>query len=128
MAGNNTEEIWQNSILIPIPLDKIKLKQRGYNQSEELAKNLAKALNTPITSNVLVKIQSTKSQMELSKSGREKNLADAFSIKNPKQIQGKKVFLIDDVYTTGSTMAECAKILKKSGVKTVWGISLAREG
>ena len=70
--------------------------------------------------------------MELSKEEREKNLEGAFAIKNSPKIDdrpflGKKIFLIDDVYTTGSTMHECAKILKESGAKQVWGIVLARE-
>ncbi len=65
--------------------------------------------------------------MELSKEERAKNLNDAFKIKNPAELGGKKIFLVDDVYTTGSTMEECAKILKESGIKTVWGICIARE-
>jgi len=133
LSGKNTDEIWENSVLIPVPLDKKKLKIRGYNQSEELAKELAKVLKVPVVSNVLIKIKSTKPQMELSKEEREKNLENAFEIypsghkQNPEKISGKKVFLVDDVYTTGSTMQECAKTLKNSGIKQVWGIVLARE-
>lgn len=128
-TGRNTEEIWQNSVLIPIPLDKKKLKNRGYNQSEELAKELSKILEIPVVLDVLIKTKTTKSQMELKKEEREKNLENAFSIKKPLDFaRGKKVFLVDDVYTTGSTMQECAKILKESGIKQVWGIAIAREG
>jgi len=126
--GKNTDDIWQNSVLIPIPLDKKKLKSRGYNQSEELAKELSKILQIPVISDNLIKIKQTKSQMELSKEEREKNLEGAFTIKNPAEIRGKKIFLVDDVYTTGSTMSECAKILKNAGTKQVWGITIAREG
>jgi ComF family protein len=127
-TGENTNEIWQNSVLIPVPLDKNKLKIRGYNQSEELAKELSKVLQIPVISDCLIKIKSTAPQMELKKEEREKNLENAFQIKNPEEFSGKKVFLVDDVYTTGSTMQECAKILKNSGAKIVWGIALAREG
>lgn len=127
LAKNNTEEIWQNAVLIPVPLDKKKLKTRGYNQSEELAKELSKVLQVPVLSDVLIKIKQTKSQMSLSKADREKNLAGAFTIKNQEKISNKKIFLVDDVYTTGSTMSECAKILRKSGAKSVWGICIARE-
>lgn len=129
----NTDEIWQNSVLIPIPLDKKKLKIRSYNQSEELAKELAKVLKIPMFSDVLIKIKPTKPQMELKKEEREKNLLGAFSI-NKKigtsdvPISGKKVFLVDDVYTTGSTMQECARVLRDAGAKSVWGITIAREG
>ena len=104
-----------------------KLKIRGYNQSEELAKELSKILQIPVISDNLIKIKSTKPQMELSKVEREKNLENAFAIKNPEEFSGKKIFLVDDVYTTGSTMEECAKILKENGIKDVWGIALARE-
>jgi competence protein ComFC len=127
-SGKNTDEIWENSVLIPIPLDKNKLKLRGYNQSEELAKELSKILKVPVMSDNLIKIKPTKSQMELSKQERENNLKNAFAIKNPEEISGKKVFLVDDVYTTGSTMSECAKVLRHSGkAKSVWGICIARE-
>jgi ComF family protein len=132
LSGKNTEDIWKNSVLAPVPLDKTKLKIRGYNQSEELAKELAKVLQIPVISDNLIKTKSTAPQMELSKKERERNLENAFKLKNPAELRDKKVFLVDDVYTTGSTMNECAKILKRPasgypGVKTVWGIALARE-
>jgi ComF family protein len=127
LSGKNTNEIWENGVLIPVPLDKKKLKIRGFNQSEELAKELSVVLKIPVVSDVLTKTKSTKPQMELKKEEREKNLEKVFAVKNPEQILGKKIFLVDDVYTTGSTMQECAKVLKENGVKNVWGIALARE-
>jgi ComF family protein len=126
-TNKNTNEIWDNGILVPVPLDKKKIKTRGYNQSEELAKELATILKVPVIVNNLVKIKQTKPQMELSKEEREKNLENAFIIKNPAELAGKKIFLVDDVYTTGSTMEECSKILREIGVKSVWGIAIARE-
>ena len=134
-SGRNTDEIWGNAVLIPVPIDKNKLKIRGYNQSEELAKELAKIIKIPVISETLVKMKPTRPQMELSKKERSINLENAFKIKNPAgpagkplgNIQGKKIFLVDDVYTTGSTMQECAKTLKQSGAKEVWGICIARE-
>lgn len=133
LAKNNTDDIWQNSVLVPVPLEKRKLKSRGYNQSEELAKELSKVLDVPVVANVLIKIKQTKPQMELKKEDREKNLLGAFIIKSGgtsdvPPLCGKKVFLVDDVYTTGSTMSECAKVLKSSGAKSIWGITIAREG
>ena len=129
LSRKNTDDIWENSVLIPVPLDKNKIKARGYNQSEELATELSKILKVPVLLNCLIKIKSTKPQMELSKEEREINLKDAFVVKNPSAIaQGKKIFLVDDVYTTGSTMNECTKILRQAGAKQVWGICLAREG
>lgn len=125
---NNINEIWDNSVLIPVPLDKKGLKSRGYNQSEELAKELSTVLEIPLITDVLIKIKSTESQMKLSKEEREENIKDAFGTVNSERIKDKKIFLVDDVYTTGSTMEECARILKKAGTKQVWGIVIAREG
>ncbi|MGH2612159.1 MAG: ComF family protein, partial [Rhabdochlamydiaceae bacterium] len=82
----------------------------------------------PLVSGNLVKSRATRSQMKLSAADRQNNLIDAFAIKNPAEFAGKKVFLIDDVYTTGATMEECATQLVNSGAKSVWGIAIAREG
>ncbi len=127
ISGKNTDEVWDSGILVPVPLDKKKLKIRGYNQSEELAKKLAKILQIPVVSDVLIKIKPTAPQMELTKEEREKNLQGAFIVKNPSAIAQGKIFLVDDVYTTGSTMEECAKVLRDAGAKSVWGIAIARE-
>src|SRR5581483_3562989 len=120
LTKQNTESIWQNTVLIPVPLEKKKLKSRGYNQAEELAKELAKVLQVPVVSDVLVKTKSTLPQMKLSAAERQENLIGAFAIKNALDIKCKKIFLVDDVYTTGSTMEECARVLKESGAKSVW--------
>jgi len=128
LSKKNTNQIWENSVLLPVPLDKKKLKIRNYNQAEELAKELSLILKVPTVLDVLIKIKSTKSQIESSKKEREKNLQNTFSIKNPDIISGKKIFLVDDVYTTGSTMQECCITLKKAGAKSVWGLTIAREG
>lgn len=127
VSGKTADEIWDNGVLVPVPSDKKKLKIRDYNQSEELAKELAKVLKIPLISDNLIKIKSTKPQMELKKEEREKNLENVFQIKNPEELSGKKIFLVDDVYTTGSTMQECAKVLKSADAKSVWGIAIARE-
>lgn len=128
LTKKNTNDVWESSILLPIPLDNKKLKSRGYNQSEKLCKELSKILKIPVISNCLIKIKETRPQMTLNKTEREKNLKNAFTLKNAKALKNKKVFLVDDVYTTGSTMQECARILKASGIKQVWGICIAREG
>jgi len=128
LSGNNTNEIWDNSVLLPVPLDKEKLKIRGYNQAKKLAEELSKVLQIPVVSNTLIKMKFTKPQMELSKEEREKNLENVFTIKKPFDFTRGKIFLVDDVYTTGSTMEECAKTLKQAGAKEIWGIAIAREG
>lgn len=120
-----SEETWKGKILIPIPLFKRNLKRRGFNQAEEITKNLAKILEIP-SSNCLVKIKETPSQTELSGREREKNIKGTFSVKNKELIKNRKVILVDDIYTTGATMNEAAKILKEAGAKEVEGIVVAR--
>jgi len=128
IIGANIPEIWKNSILVPIPIEIKKLKDRGYNQAQELAKELGHKLNVPSIFDNLVKIKRTAPQMELSAKERQENLKGAFAVKNPAEFAGKKIFLVDDVYTTGSTMEECARALKATSAKQVFGIAIAREG
>ncbi len=128
LTKKNTEDFWHNSILIPIPMHKNKLKRRGYNQAEELAKEIATYAKCPVETDILFKIKPTTSQTELSKEERENNVKGAFLTKNLEKIKNKKIFLVDDVYTTGSTMEECADVLRILGVKEVFGIVFAREG
>lgn len=115
-----------NFILLPIPLNKKRQRQRGFNQAEEIAKELAKSLKLPVLNDVLLKIKSTLPQVELSEKERKENVKDTFLVKNKETIQNKKILLVDDVYTTGSTMEEAARILKEAGAKEVWGIVVAR--
>jgi competence protein ComFC len=113
-------------VLIPVPLAKKRLKGRGFNQSEEIAKELSGRLGIPLFSDALLKIKSTAPQTELAKEERLENIRGVFSVENAEKIKNKKILLVDDVYTTGSTMEECSRILKDSGAKEVWGVAAAR--
>ena len=113
-------------VLVPVPLEKRKLKWRGFNQSEEIGKEISKFLNIPLINDILFKIKETPPQVELSEKEREENIKGVFIIRNRKKISGKKILLVDDVYTTGSTMEEAARVLKKAGAKEVIGIVIAR--
>ncbi len=115
-------------LIIPVPLDKSREKWRGFNQATEIGKRLSKYLNIPLQESVLIKIKKTAPQTNLDKKEREKNVKGAFLIKNGEFLKRRKILLIDDVYTTGSTMEECAKVLKKAGAEEVWGVVVAREG
>jgi len=114
-------------VLVPIPLYKKKLKWRGYNQAEELAKELSKSLKIPLLKDSLDRTKETLPQIELATEARKNNIKGAFSIKRSELLQKRKVLLVDDVYTTGATMEECARVLKESGAKEVWGIVVARD-
>jgi ComF family protein len=111
--------------IIPVPLHKKRFAERGYNQAEIIAKILARELNLPV-SHGLERYRPTRQQAKLRREERLVNLKDAFRLLVGVELAGKKVLLIDDVYTTGSTMSECAGALKKAGVAQVWGFSVAR--
>jgi ComF family protein len=113
-------------VFVPTPLHIKRLKWRGFNQSEKIAKEIAGYFKADVLSDVLIKNKGTSPQMELSKEKREKNVKNAFSVKNTEVIRNKKILLLDDVYTTGSTMEECARVLKKTGAKEVFGMTIAR--
>ncbi len=117
----------ENSVLAPIPLFKRKQRKRGFNQAELIAQELAKALNLPLLTDNLIKIKKTQAQVSLTKEQRAENIKDAFALKNPQAFHGKKVLLIDDVFTTGATMEETAKTLKQAGASEVWAITASRE-
>jgi ComF family protein len=115
-----------NFILIPIPLNEKRLKWRGFNQAEEISKELSKFLKLPLISNCLVRVKNSYPQVELTAEARKENVKDTFFCQNKEEIFGKKILLVDDVYTTGATMEEAARVLKKSGAKEVLGIVVAR--
>lgn len=120
----------KNVYIISVPLHPNRLKTRGYNQAELLAKELSYKLNLKYVSGVLIRVQKTKPQFSLKKEQRRKNIIGAFDV-NPKlkeKIKDKNFLLVDDISTTGSTLKECAKVLKKSGAGKVLGITLAHEG
>ncbi len=113
-------------LLIPIPLHKSKLKERGFNQSEEITKHLAAFLNTQFLNNVLVRKRKTFNQATLNKKEREINLKNSFACQNQHLIHNQKIILVDDIFTTGATIEEGAKTLKKAGAKEVWGMVVAK--
>ena len=113
-------------LVIPVPLCNKRLRHRGYNQSALVAGYLAKELNLVIDYDSLIRIRETVPQTELNKKEREKNLINAFTVNNPDKIKNSRIVLVDDVYTTGSTLKECSKTLKKAGAKKVYCISIAR--
>ncbi len=113
-------------LIVPIPLTKKKLSERGYNQTELMAKELRFMLNVPYE-NVLVKKSDTVEQKSLSASQRRENLRGVFTV-SPKaaDIAGKRILLIDDVCTTGSTLSEASEVLKEAGAKTVIAAAFAK--
>lgn len=111
-------------IIIYVPLHEKRLFERGYNQSKLLATEISKELKRPLCDKAIKRVKHTNPQSTLTKKQRETNLLDAF-IAIPEKVRGKKILLVDDVMTTGSTLEECSKNLKVSGAKSVTAIVLA---
>lgn len=117
---------FRDFILIPVPLAKKRIRQRGYNQSEIIAQKLNHIWQIPLISDCLIKIRETQNQADLAQIQREQNLKNAFACQNKNAVKNKNILLVDDVITTGATIEECAKALKKSGAGKIIGISVAR--
>lgn len=113
-------------VFVPIPLSDAKLRKRGYNQAEILATELSKKFNFP-AQNLLERTKETKTQVGLSNIARKINIKNAFELNTKYSIRNTNVFLVDDVVTTGSTLLEAAKILKKAGAQAIFGLTLARD-
>ena len=114
------------NLIIPVPLHRSRLRQRGFNQAVLLGRVLSRQLSLPMLTDVLVRTRSTEPQIELSAAERRLNVKGAFKVRKPDRVAGKRILLLDDVMTTGSTMDECAKELKRAGADVVIAATIAR--
>lgn len=122
-------DIWKEGadILVPVPLHYTRLLTRRYNQSALLAQELSKLVGIKTDIESLVKHKSTKPQSGFAhRQARAQNIKGAFKVKHPENIKGKRVVLIDDVFTTGATARECAKTLYKAGALSVDVLTVAK--
>lgn len=109
-----------NTLILPIPISKKRFRERGFNQAALIAEFFGAASGIAISSKNLIKKFNTPSQVEVSnRRERLKNLKDSFEVRDPKEIFGKTILLIDDVSTTGATLTEAARVLKKSGAEKI---------
>lgn len=122
----NTLDIRDIDLIIPVPLSKPKFILRGFNQSAIISKELAKRLSIPYSENYLIRINDTPTQTHLGIEGRKKNIKGAFKVVEPNNIRERRILIVDDVMTTGTTLNEIATILKHQGAQAVWGIAIAR--
>ena len=114
-------------VLVPVPLHRKRLRERGYNQSSLLAKELGKLINSPVVYDCLIRQQNTPPQARTATvDERRKNVADAFTCVG-ERLRNQQVLVIDDVSTSGATLDACAQALKAAGAVSVWGLVLARE-
>ena len=126
LLRNAWPELPEIDILMPVPLHRSRLRGREYNQSLLLADELNRDLRLPLAYDNLVRLRATPPQTELSRSERLANLRRCFALRRPAQVAAKRILLIDDVMTTGTTINECAKALRKAGAADVYALTLAR--
>ena len=113
-----------NFVLIPVPLASRKLAQRGFNQAEALAKELSQKFNWPLNAKLLKKTKNTRSQTKLNYKERKRNIKNVFTVLDTEC--PKNIILVDDIFTTGVTLQETAKTLRRAGAKKIWAIVLAK--
>ena len=128
MIENNIYDVLQSDVIIPIPLWKKKEKERGFNQSALLAEAVSDIIGIPFENEVLIRNRKTVPQKGLSRSKRSDNLRGAFSLGKGSSVENKKIVLVDDIYTTGSTVYECSKILYGAGADKVFYLALSAPG
>ncbi len=121
------ENIKNYDTIIPVPISKKRKKTRGYNQSLLIARKIAELTNLELMNNCLVKIKNIIEQSKLNKEDRIQNIQGVYELKNKQLIENKNILLIDDIYTTGSTVNECSKILKQGNPKKIGILVLAKD-
>ena len=115
-------------IIIPVPIHKKRKRFRGYNQSELIAKNIAKNIeNLEFKKDCLIKLKNNQMQSTLKSSERKQNVVGVYQVKNKEKLKGKKLLLFDDIFTTGSTVNECCNILKKAEIEKIDIFTLAKD-
>jgi competence protein ComFC len=116
---------WEVDLVAAVPLSRSRLKERGYNQADLLARPLAYTIQKPYQPVILSRKRETRSQVGLNAPQRHANVKDAFEAVE-KQVRGKVILIVDDVTTTGSTISACAQALNLAGASAVYGLTLAR--
>ncbi len=122
---------WQQAplpvdVIVPVPLHHRRLRERGFNQAELLARTLGAKVSLPVRTDCLFRIRATSPQVELDASQRRANVADAFQCRENGVVVGCRVLLIDDVCTTGATLESCSQALRLAGAQSVWAFTLGR--
>ncbi len=126
-SGGERWYAWRDyDLVVPVPLHPRKVRERGFDQSALLAVGLSRATGIPLGRKTLARVRYTISQTRLSREERGGNIGGAFAFRGGEEVRGKTVLLVDDVYTTGATVNECAKMLIWGGAASVDVLTLAR--
>jgi ComF family protein len=128
LARAGAELTAEADLITPVPLHRWRLFQRRYNQAGLLAQALGRVAGRPVAPDLLVRSRRTPSQGGLGRAGRRRNVAGAFAVRPGReaQVRGRRILLIDDVHTTGATLGECARALRRAGAASVDALTLAR--
>ena len=114
-------------LVLPVPLHPKRLKERGFNQAGLLAREFARKIRVPVLFDAIIRKNRTQPQARLTRGERLKNVKGAFELSGAQRVRGRRILLLDDVFTTGSTLSECAKTLKrKGGASEVYAITVTR--
>ena len=111
--------------VVPVPSTRRELRERGYDVPLLMAREIASALEIPLWNDILIKSGETRRQHTLSKEERRENLKNVFAVQDAQRLRRRRILLCDDVSTTGTTLEECARPLKRAGAAEVWGVVLA---
>ncbi len=115
---------WQVQVLVPVPLHQSRQRERGYNQAEIFARAVGERLQLPVSSEAVTRTRETSAQKNLGKQGRRRNLAGAF-LAAPAPVGLRNVLVVDDIYTTGSTIDGVAQALKSAGVEKIYFLTIS---
>jgi len=122
-------ELANDIVVVPVPLHASKRRQRGFNQAELIAHTALKTLCNKrfrLGTKVLERVKPTVSQIGLTRHQRQENIRGAFKVVHLTEVRGRELLLVDDVMTTGTTAAECARVLRRAGAEKVWVATIAR--
>lgn len=119
-------EACEVDLVVPVPLYPVRQRERSYNQAAVLARELAGRIGRRCEAAALARVRHTETQTALDAPRRRENMRGAFAAIRPEMVRHRRVLLVDDVMTTGATLNECARVLKRSGAYKVWAVTLAR--
>jgi len=126
-ALRKDEEFWLGiDLVVPVPLHKRRRRERGFNQAAEIGREIGRRAGLAVAVDGLRKIRNTPPQTSLDRRERTDNVRGAYALGRKTSVSGKVILLVDDVYTTGSTLGECARILRKEGAADVRGLTVAQ--
>jgi ComF family protein len=124
--GKDEKIWWEADVIIPVPLHRKRKKIRGFNQAKVIAEELARLKEIKLEEGVLKKVKNVPPQTLLEMDERKENVSGAFRVVDEDKIKGKTIILVDDVYTTGSTVKECSAVLKKAGAREIRALTVAQ--